>query len=168
MSTKINIPIYAALVIAACIVASSFLVHAPGANKPAVQVTLAPSASTVGIQRQSPDTTNWSMYQNYKLGIGFKFPQYTSAGETLFVQAGDLLFITDSSSPIFIHRAELKRLTSDSAIIQATTKLLQDNFPPGMIVTRTIRSNADLERLIQFRYGNSPRSEERRVGKEYR
>jgi hypothetical protein len=101
-----------------------------------------------------PDTKTWSIYLNYKLGIAFKFPQYTLTGKILFVQAGNILFLTNSSSPIFIHKHELAKLKNEAEIIQAAQKLTSDKFLPWMIRTREIHSNADLEHLIQDKFGD--------------
>jgi hypothetical protein len=85
-------------------------------------------------------------YQNTRLGIALKYPPHIKDGTVEFVEAGNIVFVTNSTSDLYSHRSDLPD-GSEQEILDAAKKYM-DGFVAWAIVTGDAHSKADLSSFI--------------------
>ena len=88
----------------------------------------------------------WPTYQNTGLGIALKYPPHIKDGTVEFVEAGNIVFVTNSTSDLYSHRNDLPD-GSEQEILNAAKKYM-NGFVRWAIVTRDVHSKADLSPFI--------------------
>jgi hypothetical protein len=91
-------------------------------------------------------SATWPTYENPRLGIALRYPPHIKDGTVEFVEAGNIIFVTKSSSELYNHRNDLPN-GSDQEILDAAKKYM-DGFVAWAIVTGDAHSKADLSSFI--------------------
>jgi hypothetical protein len=91
-------------------------------------------------------SATWPTYQNTRLGIALKYPPHIKDGTVEFVEAGNIIFVTNSTSNLYSHRNELPD-GNEQEILDAAKKYM-DGFVAWAIVTGDAHSKADLSSFI--------------------
>jgi hypothetical protein len=91
-------------------------------------------------------SATWPTYENPRLGIALKYPPHIKEGTVAFVEAGSIVFITNSTSDLYGHRDDLPH-GSEQEILNAAKKYT-DGFVAWAIVTGDAQSKADLSSFI--------------------
>jgi len=91
-------------------------------------------------------SARWPTYENPRLGIALRYPPHIKQGTVEFVEAGNIVFVTNSTSDLYAHRNDLPD-GSEQEILDAAKKYM-DGFASWAIVTGDAHSKADLSSFI--------------------
>ena len=94
----------------------------------------------------------WPTYSNSSLGISFKYPNLPDGEKIVFIQTGNILFVTNASSSLYTHQSELIG-KNDSEILKKAEEI-NGNLVSWAIWVRDASNDQQLSDLIEDRYGN--------------
>ncbi|MCI0619491.1 hypothetical protein L0Y40_00430 [Candidatus Wolfebacteria bacterium] len=118
------------------------------------------------------ESKDWSTYSNEKLGIAFEYPEYSDGTKVVFIEAGNIVFVTTTSSPLYNRKDELpngdgvdilkkaqeiSHIEVEGGDTFSSIDEYLETFFSGLvgwaIWVRDVDSDADLEQFIQDRFG---------------
>jgi hypothetical protein len=100
----------------------------------------------MALKKVDEQSATWPTYQNTRLGISLRYPPHIKDGTVEFVEAGNIVFVTNSTSDLYAHRNDLPN-ESNQEILDAAKKYM-DGLVAWAIVTGDAHSKADLSSFI--------------------
>ncbi|OGZ54268.1 MAG: hypothetical protein A3B25_02540 [Candidatus Ryanbacteria bacterium RIFCSPLOWO2_01_FULL_48_26] len=99
------------------------------------------------------ESKNWPMYKNTNLGFTLKYPPVVYNGNTVFIPAGNVVFVTTDTSNLYKKRSQLPS-SDEQSIINKAEKLEDKRVLAWVIKVRKIITDEELDRFIKDHFGD--------------